>query len=146
MLPEDVEARFRRIEDNLVVTAELQRRGEARAQDEIEHLKAIQDAMARWMDKLADRQDEMAGRQDEFDGKLNALIDAQIRGEHETREMKAAIAGLEALVEIQMRGEQEMRAAIADASRTVADLSRTVADLSRTVELYLKARTNGGGN
>ena len=104
MLPEDAEARFRKIEDNLVVTAELQRRAEARSKEDIDHLKAIQDAMARWMDKIADRQDE-------FDVKMNALIDAQIQGEAETRELKAIVA-----------------------------------ELSRTVDLYLKSRTNGGGN
>jgi hypothetical protein len=97
MLPEDVQARFRQIEDNLVVTAELQRRAEARSQEDIEHLKAIQGAMARWMDKMADRQDE-------FEVKMNALIDAQMRGEAENRELR------------------------------------------RIVELYLKSRTNGGGN
>lgn len=132
MLPEDVEARFRRIEDNLVVTAELQRRGEARMRDEIDHVKAIQDAMARWMDKMADHQDkmaehqqEMADRQDEFDVKMNALIDAQIRGEAETRELKAGLA--------------EMKTGI-------TELKAVVAELSRTVDLYLKSRTNGGGN
>ena len=97
MLPEDAEARFRRIEDNLGVTAELQRRAEARSKEDIGHLKGIQDAMARWMDKMADRQDE-------FEVKMNALIDAQIRGEAETRELR------------------------------------------QMLELYLKSRTNGGGN
>jgi len=94
MLPPDAEERFRRIEDNLVVTAELQRRGEARLQEEMAHPKAIQDAMARWMDGFEDRQKE-------FEHKLNALTDAQIRSEEEgrrreaeTREMKAAVAEL----------------------------------------------------
>jgi len=97
MLPEDVEARFRRIEDNLAVTAELQRQAEDRSKEDIDHVKAIQDAMARWMDKMADRQDE-------FEVKMSALIDAQIQGEAETRELR------------------------------------------RMLELYLKSRTNGGGN
>jgi hypothetical protein len=89
MLPEDAEARFRRIEDNLVVTAELQRRAEARSKEDIDHLKAIQNAMARWMDKMADRQDE-------FESKLNAVIDIQMRGE---QEMRAAIADLSRTVD-----------------------------------------------
>ena len=117
MLPPDAEERFRRIEDNLVVTAELQRRGEARLQEEVARLKAIQDAMARWMDGFEDRQKEL-------EVKLNALTDAQIRSEEGVRQSQAET--------------REMKAAI-------ADLSRTVAELSLTVDRYLRARTNGGG-
>src|SRR5215471_15350352 len=85
MLAPDVEERFRKIEDNLLVMSELQRRYEARTDDKVDHLKAIQNAMAQWMDKMADqqermeeRQERMEGLQEEMQGKLNALIDAQI--------------------------------------------------------------------
>ena len=98
MLPPDAEERFRRIKGNLVVTAELQRRGEARLQEEMTHLKAIQDAMARWMDGFEDRQQE-------FEVKLNALTDAQIRSEEEMRQMRA--------------GTREMKEAVAQLSLTV---------------------------
>lgn len=66
MLPEDVEARFRRIEDTLKATAELQRQAEARSKEHIDRLKRIQDGMARWMEKMAARrrQDGLR-RQDE---------------------------------------------------------------------------------
>ena len=93
MLPPEVEERFRKIEDNLLVTAELQRRGETRT----ERLEGVVSGLVQWMQDL--------------EGKVNILIDAQIRNEEDKREMRAAIA-----------------------------------DLARTVELYLKARTNGGGN
>ena len=124
MLPPDAEERFRRIEDNLVVTAELQRRGEARLQEEMAHLKAIQDAMARWMDGFEDRQKGFEERQKEFEVKLNALTDAQIRSEEEMRQMRAETREMKAET-------REMKAA--------------VAQLSLTVDRYLKARTNGGG-
>ena len=84
MLPEEVEARFRRIEDVLTVIVELQRRSEARSQEDIQHLKAVQDAMAQWVDRIATRQDE-------FEDKLNALIDIQQR---EGQEVRALIADL----------------------------------------------------
>ena len=74
MFAPDVEARFKKIEDAQVATAELQRGAELRAQDDIERLAAIQNAMARWQDDMAEKQ--------------NILIDAQIRGE---TEMKASI-------------------------------------------------------
>jgi len=92
LLPEEVEARFRRIEDALAVTAELQCRAELRTQEDGQHLTAVQTAMARWMDRMAERQDE-------FEGKLNALIEAQMRGEGDTRDMKAAIAELSRTVD-----------------------------------------------
>ena len=89
LLPEEVEARFRRIEDALAVTAELQRRAELRTQEDVQHLTAVQNAMARWMDRMAERQDE-------FEGKRNALIDIQMRGD---QEMRAALAELSRTVD-----------------------------------------------
>jgi hypothetical protein len=65
MLPEDVQARFRQIEDNLRATAELQRQREVRAREDIGRLKAIQDAMARWMDKRAARRRQHGLRRQE---------------------------------------------------------------------------------
>jgi hypothetical protein len=61
MFDPDVEARFQRIEDELLVTAELQRRFEMEGKERIGRLEAFQDAMAR-------------SRQ-EVDGKMSALID-----------------------------------------------------------------------
>lgn len=116
MLPPDAEARFKKIEDDLAVTAELQRRAESRAKDDVEHLRAVQDAMARWQDQMAERQVELTERQADFDAKMNALIDAQMRGEAATQEMK----------------------------QSVAEVSRTVAELSRTVDRFLKSRSDGG--
>ena len=92
MLPEEVEARFRKIEDNLVVITELHRRGEARAREDIERLAAIQNGMARWMERMAERQDE-------YEVKRNALIDAQIQGEAETRQLKAVVEELSRTVD-----------------------------------------------
>ncbi len=80
MFAPDVEERFKKIEDNLLVMSELQRRFEARTEDRADHLAAIQNAMAVWMDKMADQQVEM---QD----KLNALIDSQL-------ELREALAEL----------------------------------------------------
>jgi len=71
MFSPETEARFRRIEDDLAVTAELQRHAEMRSKDDSEHLHAVQDAMARWMDRMADKQDE-------YEAKLNALIAVQM--------------------------------------------------------------------
>jgi hypothetical protein len=66
MLPEDVEARFRRIEDTLKATAALQRQAEARSKEDIDRLKRIQDGMARWMEKrAAHRRQDGLRRQDE---------------------------------------------------------------------------------
>ena len=56
MFAPDVEARFRKIEDHLTVAAEILHRFEMRTEDEIDHLKAVQNAMARWQDQMADRQ------------------------------------------------------------------------------------------
>ena len=118
MLPPGVEARFRKIEDDLAVTAELQRRAELRAKDDVGHLQAIQNAMARWLDRMADRQETFEQRQAEFETKLNALIDLQFRSENAAQEMKLAVAAM----------------------------SRTVAELSQTVDRFLKSRTDGGAN
>jgi chromosome segregation ATPase len=80
MLAPDVEARFRKIEDDLAVAAELLRRFERRTEERLGHVEAVEDAMARWQDKMADRQDEMEAKQ-------NLLVDAQI-------EMRQALAEL----------------------------------------------------
>ena len=67
----EVEARFKRIEDAQVVTAELQRRFELEGKERIGRLEAIQDAMTRWQDQMADKQQE-------FETKMNALVDGLI--------------------------------------------------------------------
>jgi len=92
MLPPDAEERFRRIEDAQIVTAELQRRAEARAKDDIERLEAIQNAMAQWMNKMADRQDE-------YESKLNILVNTQIRDEAETQKLREIVAELSRTVD-----------------------------------------------
>ena len=64
MFAPEVEARYKRIEDAQVVTAELLHRFEMEAKDRIGRLEAIQDAMAQWLNQLT--------------AKVDALIDAQI--------------------------------------------------------------------
>ena len=129
MFAPDVEARFKKIEDDLTVASEILLRFEMRAIDEIDHLKAVQDAMARWVDKMADRQDGYEARQDEYEAKL---------AEHEARH-EARQAEHEAW---QAENETKMNALIDAQVR----LSETVAELSRTVDRFLKSRTDGQGN
>jgi SMC interacting uncharacterized protein involved in chromosome segregation len=89
MFAPDVEARFKKIEDNLVVMAELQSRFEAKSDERIGHLEAVQNAMARW-------QDQMAERQSEFDVKMNVLVDAQIQTQQVIAEVGRKLEQLEA--------------------------------------------------
>lgn len=65
MFAPDVEARFKRIEDELAVAAELLRRFEKKADDRLDHVEAVQNAMARWLAEIGDR--------------MNALADAHLR-------------------------------------------------------------------
>jgi uncharacterized coiled-coil DUF342 family protein len=120
--PPEVEARFKRIEDALLVSIEMQNRHEARTREDVDRLESIQDAMARWMERLA-------ARQDEYEEKMNALIDAQIRADE--RQARAE--------ERQARAEERQ----ARAEENFEKLRQALADLARTVELYLKSRTNG---
>ena len=89
MFAPDVDARFKKIEDNLLVMSELQRRSEVRTEDRFDRLEAIQDAMARWMDQMAE---QMANHQAETQFKMNALVDAQL-------EMREALAELSRTVD-----------------------------------------------
>ncbi|HYM11345.1 MAG TPA: hypothetical protein VEU62_11460 [Bryobacterales bacterium] len=106
MFAPDVEARFKKIEDNLVVMTELQRRFDAKTEERIGHLEAVQNAMARWQEQMAERQDrmadwqeQMAQRQLEFDEKLNILVDAQIRTQQTLDRLEANIDRLEASID-----------------------------------------------
>jgi hypothetical protein len=85
MLPPEVEERFRKIEDNLLVTSELQRRGDAR----LERLEGMVSGLVQWMQNL--------------EGKIEILVDAQIRNEEDKREMRAAIADLARTVDLKAR-------------------------------------------
>ena len=60
MLPPDAEARFRKIEDELTVAAELLTRFERRSDDRFSTVEAIQAAMAPWLEQIS--------------GKINILI------------------------------------------------------------------------
>jgi len=58
MFAPDVEARFKRIEDAHIVAAELLDRFERKTDERMDRLEAIQNAMARWLDRIAERQEE----------------------------------------------------------------------------------------
>ena len=141
MFAPDVEARFKRIEDAHIVAAELLDRFsketrdaqivaaalldrfERKTDERMDHLDAIQGAMARWMDKMADQQTGHEARM----------------AEHETRmaEHEALMADLDvkiaAIVDAHLQHEAEMR-----------DVRKSIADLSKTVDRFLKLRSNGG--
>ena len=83
MFDPEVEARFKRIEDAQVVTAELLHRSEMKSQERMERFEAIQDALARWIDKMQGWQDKMGAWQDEMqewrkdaEFRMNAMTDA----------------------------------------------------------------------
>ncbi len=57
MFDPEVEARFKKIDDELLVAAEILRRFEMKTDERIGHLEAIQGAMARWQDRMAERQE-----------------------------------------------------------------------------------------
>ena len=65
MFAPDVEARFKRIEDELTVAAELLDRFEKKTDERLGHVEAVQNAMARWMEDL--------------NVKMGAIADAHIR-------------------------------------------------------------------
>ena len=88
MFAPDVEARFKKIEDNLVVAAELLRRFETKTDDRLSYVEAVQEAMAK-------AQEDILKWMAESERRMNALTDAHI-------------------------------------------------SLARTVELFLKARSDGG--
>lgn len=116
MFAPDVEARFKRIEDAHIVAAELLDRFEKKTDERMDHLEAIQNAMARWMDKMADQQTGHEARMAEHEARM-ADLDVKIA----------------ALVDAQMQNEAGMR-----------DVRQLIADLSKTVDRFLKSRTNGG--
>ena len=88
----DVEARFKRIEDAQVVAAELLHRFEIESRERFRHVEAVQDAMARWQDQMADKQAEM-------EANMAALIQAQLNSEAKSDEMKESIAELSRTVD-----------------------------------------------
>jgi hypothetical protein len=130
MFAPDVEARFKRIEDAhivaaellketreaQIVAAELLRRFEIKTDERIGHLEAIQNAMASWMDKMADQQTGHEARMAEHEARM---------AEHEAR-MADLDVKIAALVDAQMETE------------------KALGDLSRTVDRYLRSRSNGG--
>ena len=98
MFAPDVEARFKRIEDAHIVAAELLDRFEKKTDERIGHLEAIQNAMARWMDKMADKQAEHETRMAEhearmadLDVKIAALVDAQMETEKALGELSRTV-------------------------------------------------------
>src|SRR5713226_3536255 len=91
MFAPDVEERFNKIEDNLLVMSELQRRFEARTEDRVDRLAAIQNAMAVWTDKMADRQDRMAERQEEMQVKMLELREALAALSHTVAELSHTV-------------------------------------------------------
>lgn len=116
MFAPDVEARFKRIEDAHIVAAELLDRFEKKTDERMDHLEAIQNAMARWMDRMADQQAEHGSRLAEHEAR---------RAEHEAR-MADLDVKIAALVDAQMETE------------------KALGELSRTVDRYLRSRSNGG--
>ena len=141
MFAPDVEARFKRIEDAhivaaelldrfsketrdaQIVAAELLRRFEVKTDERIGHLEAIQNAMARWMDKMADQQTRHEARMAEHEARM---------AEHDAR-MADLDVKIAALVDAHLLHEAEMR-----------DVRQSIADLSKTVDRFLKSRSNGG--
>jgi len=125
MFEPDVEARFKRIEDAHIVAAELLDRFSRETRDaqivaaelldrfqkktdeRIGHLEAIQNAMARWVDKMADRQTEHEARTADLDIKFNALVDAQLRNEAATQDMKQALTDLSRTVDRFLRSRSD---------------------------------------
>lgn len=69
MLAPEVEDRFRKIEDTLAETAELQRYAESRKDEDLDRLRAIQNAMVDWSERWPS--------DDDLDGGLKALTDAK---------------------------------------------------------------------
>ena len=134
MFAPDVEARFKRIEDAHIVAAELLDRFsketrdaqivaaalldrfERKTDERMDHLEAIQGAMARWMDKMADGQTGHEARMAEHET-LMADLDVKIA----------------AIVDAHLQHEAEMR-----------DVRKSIDDLSKTVDRLLRARSNGG--
>lgn len=123
MFAPDVEARFKRIEDAHIVAAELLDRFEKETNERFGHLEAIQNAMARWMDKMADGQAEHEARMAEHEARM---------AEHETRmaEHEARMADLDVKI-----------AALVDAQM---ETEKALGELSKTVDRYLRSRSNGG--
>jgi hypothetical protein len=85
MLPPDAEARFRKIEDNLAVAAELLTRFERRSDDRFSHVEAVQAAMAHWLEEIA--------------GKFNILTDAQIESRQAMAEYRQGMVELRQTVD-----------------------------------------------
>ncbi len=103
-LPPEVEARFKRIEDVQLVITELHRRGEKRLQEEIDQLKWIQDAMARWMDKLATDQEAAREREEAAREREEAAREREEEAGRSTEMMRQAITDLARTVELYLRG------------------------------------------
>jgi hypothetical protein len=63
--------------------------------------------MARWVDKMADRQTEHEARTADLDIKFNALVDAQLRNEAATQDMKQALTDLSRTVDRFLRSRSD---------------------------------------
>jgi peptidoglycan hydrolase CwlO-like protein len=85
MFAPDAEARFRKIEDNLTVAAELLTRFEKRSDDRFSTVEAVQAAMAHWLEEIS--------------GKVNILTDAQIESRQEMAKLRQAMVVLHERVE-----------------------------------------------
>ena len=89
MLPPDAEARFRKIEDDLTVAAELLTRFERRSDDRFSHAEAVQAAMAHWLDEIS--------------AKVNILTDAQIESRQAMAELRQTVDRLTQTVDRYLR-------------------------------------------
>ncbi len=73
MFSPEVEARFKKIEEDLIVSAEILRRFEIEGKERIGRLEAIQDAMARWLDEITDKMDAITDAHARVEDSLNRL-------------------------------------------------------------------------
>ena len=93
MFAPDVEARFKKIDDELTVAAELLRRFERKTDERVGRVEAVQDAMATWLEamgrsqratgdwleRLTEGLQKVTSGLAELDEKVNAIADAHIR-------------------------------------------------------------------
>ena len=79
MFNPETEARFRKIEDDLTVAAEILRRFEMRTEERLHDVEGVQATMARWLGEMSTRMIEMSTGIIKLDTKINAIADAHIR-------------------------------------------------------------------
>ena len=84
MLPPEAEARFRKIEDELIVAAEILRRFEMRTEERVGYLEAVQEDYLEW------RREHLQWTK-EMDLNVRALIEAQLHTEQAVRELSATV-------------------------------------------------------